>query len=366
MARSGQSWLESLSPWPEEFGLGRMETLLDALARPERAFDAIHVVGTNGKSTTTRMVEELLSSERLVTGAYLSPHVTGWRERIRVGGQEVDLERALTGVREPAEAVGATQFEVLTAAAFTAFREAGVSVAAVEAGLGGRLDATNVLRTSVVVLTNIGLEHTEYLGTTRQAIAEEKLAVVQPGVTVVVGEGEWEALARRNGAETVVVEPRGNLELARVAVESYVGHAVDPAPAEGVFLPGRLEIVGDEIWDGAHTPEAVRYIAPLLPPVGVVVVSILEDKDVDGMLAELAGLCDVLVVTESSSPRALRADALAARAAGRFRVVEAVADPVAALSRAHELGDPVLVTGSLYLLATIRASDVPWAVPPRS
>ena len=363
-SRDSLRWLERLTPWPQEFGLGRMHALLERLGNPERAFDAIHVVGTNGKSTTTRMVEELLLAEGLRAGAYVSPHVTGWRERVRIGDHEADLERALDRVRPDAEAVGATQFEVLTAAALAEFREHGVEVAAIEAGLGGRLDATNVLSSRVVVLTNVGLEHTEWLGTTREEIAAEKLAVIRPGVPVILGEGEWEALARRNGAGEVVVATGGNLELARAAVETYLGREVDPEPAAAVSLAGRLEVVGDEIRDGAHTPEAVRYIAPRLPQLGSIVVSILEDKDVDGVLRELAGLCDTLVATSSSNPRALPAELLAARARPLFERVEAVQAPGEAVARARELGRPVLVTGSLYLLADL--VRVPWVAPPTS
>lgn len=360
-------WLEGLTPWPQEFGLERMRALLERLGNPERAFDAIHVVGTNGKSTTTRMVEELLLANGVRAGAYVSPHVTGWRERVRVGDREADLERALERVRADAETAGATQFEVLTAAAFAEFRATGVAAAAVEAGLGGRLDATNVLSSKVVVLTNVGLEHTEWLGTTRDAIAAEKLAVVQPGVPVILGEPEWEPLARRNGAGEVIVAAGGNLELARSAVEAYLGRDVDPEPAAAVSLPGRLEVVGDEIRDGAHTPEAVRYIAPRLPPLGSIVASMLEDKDVEGVLGELAPLCDTLVATASSSPRALPAATLADRARPLFKRVESVEEPAGAVARARELGRPVLVTGSLYLLADLaQARGVPWVAPPTS
>jgi dihydrofolate synthase/folylpolyglutamate synthase len=361
-------WLETLTPWPEEFGLGRMRALLERLGNPERTFEAIHVVGTNGKSTTARMIEELLLAEGLATGAYVSPHVTGWRERIRVAGDETELERALDRVRRQAEAVGATQFEVLTAAAFAEFRERDVEVASVEAGLGGRFDATNVLRTAVVVLTNIGLEHTEWLGTTREEIAAEKLAVVKRGGPVVLGEPEWAALARRAGAASTVVETGGNLPLACAAVEVYLGREVDPGPAVAVSLPGRLEVDGDEIRDGAHTPEAIRYIAPRLPKLGSVVLSMLADKDVDGVLRALADLCDTVVVTQSSSPRALEAKALAERARRYFRRVEVVDDSVEAVSRGHELAQPVLVTGSLYLLADLAEARrrVPWVERPRS
>src|SRR5512132_3669102 len=129
-AAEHKAWLESLSPWPEEFGLARMEQLLSALGDPQRSFPAVHVVGTNGKTTTTRLIEALFSGEGLTVGAYTSPHVLGWAERIRVRGVEVDLERALNRVRGAAEETGATQFEVLTAAAFAEVlaQEVGVAV----------------------------------------------------------------------------------------------------------------------------------------------------------------------------------------------------------------------------------------------
>src|SRR5262245_53327771 len=276
-------WLESLSPWPTDgFGLDRMRALLAELGDPQLAFEAVHVVGTNGKSTTTRSIEETLLGEGLSVGAYTSPHVTGWAERIRVNGRETELERTLSGVRPQAVALGATQFEVLTAAALLAFAGARVDAAAVEAGLGGRHDATNVLRSPVQVLTNVSLEHTEVLGSTREAIAAEKLAVVQPGATVILGEPEWAELARENGAARVVVEAGGNEALAGAAASAFLGRPVELAHVQ---LPGRLERRGDdEIWDGAHTPEAVRHIAPQLPPIGSVVASLLADKDVDGVL----------------------------------------------------------------------------------
>src|SRR5512133_3529231 len=183
-------WLESLSPWPEEFGLGRMHALLAELGGPQRDYRAIHVVGTNGKSTATRRAAAFLLREGLSVGAYTSPHVAGWSERIQVDGEDADLEQALERVRPAVEPLWATQFEVLTAAALAGFAAKEVDVAVVEAGLGGRLDATNVLDAEVVALTNVALDHTDVLGETREAIAEEKLAVVAPGSTVVLGQSE--------------------------------------------------------------------------------------------------------------------------------------------------------------------------------
>src|SRR5207249_5591657 len=160
-------------------------------------------------------------------GAYLSPHVRDWSERIRVRGEETDFEAAVARIRTDAERHGATQFELLTAAALAEFAAAGIDVAVVEAGLGGRYDATNVLRSPVQVLTNVALEHTDVLGTTREAIAGEKLAVVQPGATVVVGEPEWEEQARTNGAGAVVIAGRSHLALALAAAEAFLGRPVD-------------------------------------------------------------------------------------------------------------------------------------------
>jgi dihydrofolate synthase/folylpolyglutamate synthase len=344
-----------------------MYALLADLGEPQRRYPAIHVVGTNGKSTTVRMTEALLAAEGLRVGAYLSPHVRGWSERIRVGGAEADADAALARIRPAAARAGATQFEALTAAALVAFAEAEVDAAVVEAGLGGRLDATNVLDARVVVLTNVALDHTDVLGDTREAIAAEKLAVVRPGAAVVLGESEWEPPAKANGADWVTVVSSSSIALAAAAASEFLGRPVDPKPAEAVHLPGRLERRGEaplEIWDGAHNLAGVGWLLARLPSASyVVVASILEDKDAERMLAALAAVGDTLVATSSGTPRALPADGLA-RLGSRFRRVEAVADPRAALERARSLAGErgaVLVTGSLYLLGVLSQPErVPW------
>src|SRR6476620_4091075 len=192
---SGADYIESLELMGMQFGLDRMHALMDALGHPEQRFDAIHVVGSNGKSSTVRFCEALLEAQGVRTGAYSSPHITTFRERIRVGGEMLSEEayaRAVLAVRDAA-GKKVTQFEALTAAALLAFAQADVEWAVIEAGLGGRLDATNVLpRSRVQVLTNVALEHVELLGHTREQIAAEKLAVVPEGGVVVFGEGGWE------------------------------------------------------------------------------------------------------------------------------------------------------------------------------
>jgi len=338
-------WLASLSPWPQEFGLGRMRALLAALGDPQLAYPTIHVVGTNGKSTATRTIEALLLAEGLAVGATVSPHVRDWAERITVGGVPADFEEAVARVRPEAEAQGATQFETVCAAAFAELAARGVDVAVVEAGLGGRLDATNVLRSHVVLLTNVGLEHTDVLGETREEIAAEKLAVVQEGTVAVLPDEEFAALAGPN-----VV-----LGGAREAASAFLGRPVEREV--DVSLPGRLERRGDEVRDGAHNPDGAAWLAARLDRSDyTVVASILRDKDADAMLATLATLGGRLVATASSSDRALPAEELARRAAPHFDEVEVEPDPVAALARARA-HPPVLVTGSLYLLADLARNE---------
>jgi dihydrofolate synthase / folylpolyglutamate synthase len=371
---SAVEYIESLSPWPEEFGLGRIRKLLARLGDPQLEYPSIHVVGTNGKTTTARLLEALLGAEGLVVGTYTSPHVVGWEERIRVGGEDVDFEQAVERIRAAAEELSATQFEALTAAALAEFADANVDVAVVEAGLGGRHDATNVLRSPVQVLTNVALEHTQQLGATREAIAGEKLAVVQPGSTAFLGDPDWEDLARARGAALVVTVSGSNLALAVAAAQEFLGRVVDPGAAEDLVVPGRLERRGDaplEIWDGAHNLSGVGYLLGRLPSRRyVLVLSILADKDVDGMLAAFSALGDRLIATSSSSPRAVAAAELARRAGSLFADVEAVSEPVEAVERARRAAGEdgaVLVAGSLYLLAdlaAVRPPFVPWDASP--
>jgi dihydrofolate synthase/folylpolyglutamate synthase len=335
--QSATDWLETLSPWPVEgFGTERMVELLARLGDPQRSFRSVHVVGTKGKSTAARRLAATIGGL-----AYTSPHVSGWHERLQTDA--AGFERAVERVRADAVAVGATQFETVTAAAFADFAARGVESAAIEAGLGGRHDATNVIGAPVVLLTNVALEHTDVLGETREQIAAEKLAVAGPGATVVLPDVEFASLVE--GRDVLI----GG---AQEAAEAFLGRAVVLAEAA---LPGRLEIRGDEVRDGAHTPEAVDWLLERLPEPGgyVVVASILGDKDADGILERLARAGRVLVATRSSNDRSLPAGEVAARARTWFPTVEIADDPRDALSRARALGPRVLVTGSLYLLADL-------------
>ena len=214
-------WLAGLSPWPEDgFGLDRMNELLAALGDPQLRYPAVHVVGTNGKSTATVTIEQMLLARGARRSARPSrPMCDRGPSASGSAAREADLSAALRRIRPAAEAVRATQFETITAAAFAAFAAAEVDVAVVEAGLGGRYDATNVLRSRVVLLTNVGLEHTDVLGETIEEIATEKLAVVHTDDTVVV---------LPDDTLTALV-PRGKVVVggAREAAAAFVGHPVE-------------------------------------------------------------------------------------------------------------------------------------------
>jgi dihydrofolate synthase/folylpolyglutamate synthase len=324
-----------------------MRELLELLGHPERDFPAIHVVGTNGKSTATRTIAALLAGAGRRPGAYTSPHVSGWAERIWVDGGEADFEAAVARVRPAAEAVGATQFEALTAAALVEFTEQGVAVAVVEAGLGGRLDATNVIDAEVVLLTNVSLEHTEVLGDTTDEIAREKLAVAHAARVVVLPDNKYRHLV----PETAEIVKGG----AREAAEAFLGHPIAPETAVDPHLPGRVERRGRELWDGAHNPAGTAWLRDNAGGrFDVAVVSILADKDADAMLADLAALAPRLIATQSGNPRALPAEKLAIGAVERFAQVDVEPDPDAALAMAREsTRGGILVTGSLYLLADL-------------
>jgi dihydrofolate synthase / folylpolyglutamate synthase len=400
-AERAEEYLLGLELFGMRFGLDRMRRLMTALGSPERAFASIHVVGTNGKSSTVRMVEELLRRHGLRTGSYTSPHLVSFTERIRVDGAEISDAAFAAAVQRAARAAElvnrtlpsgeeVTQFEALTAAAYAELAARDVEVAVVEAGLGGRYDATSVIPSRVQVLTNVGLEHTRWLGPTLRDIAREKLAVVRDGGTLVVGElpaeaqEEAQAAAARHRARLVpapdalegvrVAAPGGfqrrNFALAATAAEAFAG-ALDPAAvreaAGAVTVAGRMEVVDRDpltIVDGAHNPAGVRALVSALPEVAgdrriVAAVSILEDKDAAGMLRELLPCSAAVVFTSNANPRALppaTLQSLAGQVGDPAPPVELEADPHAALGRARELAGTdgaVLATGSIYLVGTL-------------
>lgn len=410
---SPDDYLDSLEPIGWRLGLERMYKLTTALGLPQHRFASIHVVGTNGKSSVARMTAALLEAHGVGSGACLSPHTAHWAERTLVHGEEIragDWADAVGQVASAAEGVNrtleegdaVTQFEAATAATFVALASARVEAATVEAGLGGRLDATNTIPSRVTVLTSIGLDHTEWLGETEVEIAAEKLAVLRDQTTLVLGQVSpaVEALAERTAAERgarllrAPADPgpelrllaaggfqRRNFALARTAAEAFLGE-LDPTRvadvAANVAVPGRLERVADHpptFLDAAHNPDGAAALAEALPAVSggarvVACLAILADKDAEAMVRALAPALEQAVCAElpAAALEAHGRPGAASRPAADLAAVceraglAAVAerDFAAALRRATELASEppegvVLVAGSHYGIAPARA-----------
>ena len=387
--REAEEYLLGLELFGMRFGLDRMHKLMTVLGMPQRRFASIHVVGSNGKSSTVRMIAAILERHGLRTGSYTSPHLSTFAERVEVGERplpEPAFAAAVARAARAAELVNrtlgeddeVTQFEALTAAAYHALASSGVEVAVIEAGLGGRYDATNVIPSRVQALTTVGLEHTRWLGPTVEDIAREKLAVVRDHATLVTGplvpEAEAvaaEVVAARHARHVCVTEPwagalgargdfqRWNFAVAAAAAEAFVGEPVAlEQAAKEIRVPGRLEQIADSpvtLIDSAHNPDGARALAEALAGQRFTgVVAILDDKDAAAMLRELLPLFERVVFTRSANPRSLppaTLESLSAQLNGPPS--EVAADPARALERARQLGAPVLATGSIYLVADL-------------
>jgi len=374
---------------------------------PQHRFASIHVVGTNGKTSVAEMTVALLEAHGVSAGAHVSPHEERWSERVRIGTGEIEPEAFAAAVERVAESVevvnrrleegdAVTQFEASAAAAFVALAAARVDVGVIEAGLGGRLDATNVLPSRVTALSSVGLEHTQWLGDTVEEIATEKLAVLGNHSTLVLGRVDEgvEGLARRMASErqAQVVAVRGLAPQVRLASHGayqrrnfavalacadQVVDSLDPervaAVAGALELHGRVEVAAGDpplILDAAHNPDGARALAEALPEAAgerpiVACVATLADKDAAGIVGALAPSLAGIVATEIPASQlehagrpgaeSLPAEKLAeiASAAG-IGDVAAVAEPQRALRRAlagaRERGGVALACGSHYLL----------------
>jgi dihydrofolate synthase / folylpolyglutamate synthase len=388
-------------------GLERTEALLAKLGSPQRRLSAIHVAGTNGKGSVVATCEALLRARGLVVGRYTSPHLVDFRERLTVNGKPIFEEEVLEFLKRwipTAEEIGATFFEVTTALAFDWLVKQEVDIAVIETGLGGRLDSTNVLTPRVATVTSIGLDHTDLLGDTLEAIAREKAGIFKDGVPAVIGEPAPEirqllaTCAREAAAEPVVildddygisnveVSPGGtSFTLARgadvlhlttpllgehqarntataIATVTAIGKEYLPPQHEiskalsGVFLPGRFQRSGQIIFDVAHNPAGARTVAQTIraldpPHPRTALIAVLADKDWRGIISELAPAVDRFLFTNApSAPSERRWDAAEARSFAKAQGFEADVEPDmdAALARGQKQSGTLLVTGSFH------------------
>ena len=391
-----------------DFHLEAISYVLRDLGEPHRDYRVVHIAGTKGKGSVAAMITAILRHAGMRVGTYTSPHLIDLRERIRIDGAPVDEDLFAEGVFAVRKVIGprpreyATFFEVLTAAALWIFSRAGVDVAVIEAGLGGRYDATNVVLPEVVVLTRIGLDHTERLGNTIPEIAGDKAQIIKPGCVAVVAPQVEESMPpieaqiARTGAKGLlfgrdftycVVE--SSLEGTRVVqkmggeeIEYFVplvgrfqaeNASVSVAAAQTLGVPkdviaggiaetrlrGRMEIVSRSplvIVDGAHNPPAAEATASEIVSLGlapaVFVVGINRPKDYKNMLSVWARTAKAFVFTDLDNPRAYPPQVLADFAKGLGVAAQTIPDPAEALKRAEQIAGPrgtVFVAGSLYL-----------------
>jgi dihydrofolate synthase/folylpolyglutamate synthase len=396
------AYLFSLDQFGIKFGLENISTLVARLGHPERAFRAIHVAGTNGKGSVTAMVDTALRAAGHRSARFTSPHLVDLTERFVIDGHPVSsaaMSAAVTDVREAIDALRAegalavqpTFFEVTTAAAFELFRRAKVEVAVVEVGLGGRLDATNVVSPVATAITSIALDHQLYLGSTLREIAIEKAGIIKPGVPVVVGELDPEAftaidqIARERGAEVIRTtasdvgdlsvglpgaHQRGNAAVALRLLETANARGLRvPAAAIATGLataawPGRLDSRrlpdGREILlDAAHNPAGAAALASYLKglpgPARPLVFAAMRDKDIRGMLTELAPVVARLIATRASNARSEEPAAILAHARAVVPRLPASAEPslTGALAAAWHTSPHITVAGSIFLLGDV-------------
>jgi dihydrofolate synthase/folylpolyglutamate synthase len=364
------------------FGLERISALLEDLGRPERAFRVIHIAGTNGKGSTCAMIEAALRKAGYRTGLYTSPHLVEPTERIQIDGVAVTREQfanAFNTVHKIAENTPPhpTYFETVTAMGFLLFREAGIEIAVVEVGLGGRLDATNVVQPEVTVITPVDFDHERFLGSSLEQIAAEKAGILKPGVPAVFAAQRPEVdrvlsdraaelgvrVTRSSAVGELPVAPplagRHQIENARTAVAVLEQLGVDPHGIADARWPGRLEQVRsrpDIILDGAHNPAGARALAQHIReqyrgrPVWIVF-GAMRDKAVGEMGEILFPAADRVILTAPAQARAVHPEALGLPDA---TVVPDIATALE-LARTAPADTAVFITGSLYLVGEARA-----------
>ena len=374
-------WLDSLQGSGIRPGLGRIRALLRQLGHPEREYASVIVAGTNGKGSTSATLASILRAAGRHTGLYTSPHLVDLRERWRIDGDNIDddlLRASIEKLRDAADAIGITPtyFEALTIIAFIAFALAKCDIVVLEVGMGGRLDATNVVQPIAAVITPIGLDHTEYLGNTLRKIAAEKAGVIHRGAVVLTSNRDPQIVdvLRRRAAkfgnrfievtdehDTPLPGPfqRRNAALAvRAARELGIGEDAIERGVRDTRWRGRLEhfsLGGRDVWvDGCHNAHACLAVAPyveqVLPRPRLLVFGIMGDKNVDEVTSEFFPLFDRILTTEPYPPRSATAESLAGRARALGIEAEAFPEPREALRRALEMPErAVFVGGSLYL-----------------
>ncbi len=403
---SSLEYLYALQHFGIKLGLENTRRLLGRLGNPQRQLKIVHIAGTNGKGSTSAALEQILRSAGLRTGLYTSPHLHSFTERIRIDSQPVSEAEVVTqtdAIRCQADGLSLTFFEFTTAMALQIFAQRAVDWVILETGLGGRLDATNIVDPQLTVITSIAYDHATHLGESLAQIAGEKAGIIKPGVPLISARQDPEVLAvlQRIVLENKVpfqlagrdfdwtmppetfgyrgvtvalstIEPglagvyqRENISLALAAAEQLLNDPLDPVTTCSALAelrwPGRLEWCGDVLLDGAHNPQAAEALAGYLGEQdldGLLwVVAVKSDKDAAGILAPLLSRVDEIFVAPLDSEVSLPPGQLLQFAAQAGVGGESLDSPAEALEKALAVrrpGQKILVAGSLFLVAALR------------
>jgi dihydrofolate synthase/folylpolyglutamate synthase len=409
-------YLYGLQQHGMKFGLDNIKRLMSELGGPQKSFSSIHVAGTNGKGSTSAMIESMLRTKGVTTGLFTSPHLVSFTERIRVNGQEMSEDAVIEladEVRKVAAGIGdfsPTFFEVVTSIAFLYFRKMKVQWAVVEVGMGGRLDATNIILPEVAVITSIGIDHREFLGDTLEEIAGEKTGIIKKGVPLVTADqrsgvmgiirrrceeagallfcynSEFSSEIASTGAETVSLNYKGSKEYLNILLSLAGEHQIINAALaikvieiiaekypdmdcdirkglKNVKWPGRLEMIKEDppvLIDGAHNPPAAEVLSSYLRKLSgvkysriIMVIGVMADKDIEGILKPLLPLAAEILFASPAYGRAAstkRLSDIAATLGYASKSCETVADALHFAEGLFKTGDLIVVTGSFYTI----------------
>ncbi len=407
-------YIHSFDKFGSKPGFERINKLLAALGNPEKSIKAFHIAGTNGKGSVSIMLQSILTEAGYKTGLYISPYVIEFRERIQIDGEYIPKEKLCRYVEMLKEIIEKgsgdyipTEFELITAVMFCYFRDECVDYAVLEVGMGGRLDATNVIENPIVsVITKIDLDHTAILGDTLSKIAHEKCGIIKPGSPTVTTNfqeeetlAEIEKISSERGSKLYItsskeLKPEISKQGTYASVEGLklstpmIGHhqadnmylALSAIKASGLEIsekaiikgierakqPARTEVISNNpfvLLDGSHNPAGAEALAKALKGLGIrnstAIIGMMKDKDVDEVINKVIGFFDnVITVTVAGNPRSISAEELAEICKGRCKNVFSVTSYEAAISLAGGLSEQngLVVLGSLYLAGDIRAS----------
>jgi len=416
------NYLYSLGRFGMHFGLERMEKMMDYLGKPHEKLNAIHITGTNGKGSTTVMVGSILEKAGYNVGVYISPHLDDFRERIKINGKSISkkevvelVQKLKPIVKKTLKETGShpTFFEVVTAMALTYFSDKSVDYVVLEVGLGGRLDATNIVNSKICIITNIDYEHTDILGNSLKSIAEEKSGIIKEDAFVITSENKkevlkvFERICKEKNAKLFQIQKNFrikkivcdseknvfsvksrfyrydklkvpligehqiiNASMAIAAVKSLDRDIGEKPIRKGLIethWPGRLEIINKKpliLMDAAHNPAAMKQLVKSLRLFNyrkmILVFGVMKDKDIKKIIAVIAPKADLIIINKPRLERAAEPELIQnyAKKFSKTIIIKNVRESIKYAKSIARKDDLICITGSIYMLSEARSKSM--------